>query len=107
MFGTIEQSKKHGAFYKMPTGPGHYFGRDAAGRKFGQPFLIVFLMELSNWRSMTHPSHPFGIGDIAEEDGRAMNDHKSHSFGSAVDLFIIHKQGVKRDVLYWKFIQSN
>ena len=35
MFGPVEQSKKFSPFYKMPTGPGHYFGRQAVGRLYG------------------------------------------------------------------------
>lgn len=97
MFGPIERSKKHRAFYKMPTGPGHYFGRQKVGRLYGQPFLIAFLMELSIWWRQAHMQHPFGIGDIAEVDGRPMPDHKSHQYGSAVDIFIIHKKGIKRN----------
>ena len=97
MFGPVEKSSKHSNFYKMPTGLGHYFGRDRVGRKYGQPFLIAFLMELSKWWYMLYPTHPFGIGDIAEPDGRPMSDHTSHTYGSAVDIFIIHKEGVKRD----------
>lgn len=97
MFGPVEKSSKHPTFYKMPTGSGHYFGREKVGRKYGQPFLIAFLMELSQWWYMAHPTHPFGIGDIAEIDGRPMTDHKSHTLGSAVDIFLIHKQAVKRD----------
>ena len=97
MFGPIERSKKYPAFYKMPTGTGHYFGREAVGRIYGQPFLIVFLIELSMWWGFSHPTHPFGIGDIAREDGKPLHDHVSHNFGSAVDIYIIHKEGVKRN----------
>ena len=81
----------------MPEGPGHYFGRLTAGRLWGQPFLIAFLMELSKAWVQKHPQHPFGIGDIAREDGASMPDHKSHDYGSAVDIFVIHKLGIKRN----------
>jgi hypothetical protein len=81
----------------MPTGPGHYFGRLGAGRLYGQKFLIAFLMELSKLWFPKHARHPFGIGDIAAEDGSSLPDHTSHTTGAAVDLFIIHKGGVKRN----------
>lgn len=97
MFGPVEQSRKFPVFFKMPTGPGHYFGRLAVGRLYGQKFLIAFLMELSKQWAGKHPQHPFGIGDIAAEDGSALPDHTSHTTGAAVDLFIIHKKGIKRD----------
>ena len=97
MFGPVEQSKKFSPFYKMPTGPGHYFGRQAVGRLYGQKFLIAFLMELSKQWFGKNVQHPFGIGDIAAEDGGRLPDHESHNTGAAVDLFIIHSKGVKRN----------
>ncbi len=97
MFGPAEQSKTFPLFFRMPTGPGHYFGRAAAGRLYGQKFLIAFLMQLSEEWLGQHPQHPFGIGDIAAEDGSPLHDHVSHSTGAAVDLFIIHKNGVRRN----------
>lgn len=97
MFGPVEQSKLFPVFYKMPTGPGHYFGRLAVGRLYGQKFLIAFLMELSKQWGAKHREHRFGIGDIAAEDGSPLPDHVSHTTGAAVDLFIIHKEGVQRN----------
>ncbi len=97
MFGPVEQSKSYPLFYKMPAGPGHYFGRLSAGRLYGQKFLIAFLVELSKQWFGKHARHPFGIGDIAAEDGRRLPDHVSHNTGAAVDLFVIHKNGAKRN----------
>ncbi|REJ77931.1 MAG: hypothetical protein DWQ47_16365 [Acidobacteria bacterium] len=102
MFGEIERSEKYPDFYKMPEGPGHYFARESAGRLYGLPFLIVFLMELSwKWRQQ-HPKFPFGIGDIAAEDGDLIADRPHHSSGMAVDIAVIHCDGVQSvDAFRW------
>ena len=93
----IIRSEKNPNFYKMPDGFGHYFGRLQSGRLWGQISLILFLTRLSiRWASL-EPTHPFGLGDLAYEDGRAMGDHKSHFDGRAADIFPIHKVGVRRN----------
>ena len=97
MMGQVQRSQTYPLFYRMPDGPGHYFGRAAVGRLYGQAFLIMFLMELSSAWVGKHPGHPFGIGDIAEPTGKPMPDHVSHNYGSAVDLFVIHQLGIKRN----------
>jgi len=97
MFGPVEQSKLYPLFFKMPTGLGHYFGRQQVGRFYGQKVLIAFLMQLSEKWVGLHQNHPFGIGDLANPDGSPMKDHYSHSTGVAADIFIIHQDGVRRD----------
>ncbi len=96
--GYIIRTKTRSGFFRIPDrGLGYYLGREAAGRLWGQPFLILFLLEMGeSWFSLQGNS-PFGIGDIAEEDGRPMPDHNVHRFGSAVDLFIFHKDNLRRD----------
>lgn len=96
--GVTKTTKKSG-FYRMPdNGLGYYFGRKAAsGRIWGQGFLILFLIELGERWFAIESGHPYGIGDIANEDGSIMADHISHSGGSAVDLYTFHKNGVRRN----------
>ncbi|MGD9564249.1 MAG: penicillin-insensitive murein endopeptidase [Pyrinomonadaceae bacterium] len=96
--GYVIRTNRRSGFFRIPdNGLGYYLGRKAAGRLWGQPFLILFLLELGErWNSLPGNS-PFGIGDIGEEDGRPMPDHNTHRFGSAVDLFIFHKHGLERN----------
>ncbi|MEZ5426212.1 MAG: penicillin-insensitive murein endopeptidase [Pyrinomonadaceae bacterium] len=96
--GYITRTNKGTGFYQLPeAGLGYYLGRKEAGRVWGQPFLILFLLELGErWFSLRGNS-PFGVGDLAEEDGREIRDHNSHRFGSAVDLYIFHKNGLRRN----------
>ncbi len=92
----IIRSEKNPNFYKMPDGFGHYFGRLQAGQLWGQISLILFLTRLSiRWASM-EPTRPFGLGDLAFEDG-GPSTHKSHFDGRAADIFPIHKAGVRRN----------
>jgi len=46
--------------------------------------------------AIEHPTRSFGLGDLAHEDGRVMKDHKSHSTGLGVDLYVINKLGTQR-----------
>ena len=90
----IIRSKKNPNFYKMPKGFGHYFGRLKVGRLWGQISLILFLTRLSiRWASI-EPTHPFGLGDLANEDASAMPDHVSHSTGVGVDIFLLSTKRV-------------
>lgn len=96
--GNIIKTESRSGFYRIPDdGLGYYLGRRAAGRLWGQPFIILFLIELGErWFPLSR-NRPFGIGDIAEENAGSMPDHQTHRHGSAVDLFIFHKDGLKRD----------
>jgi murein endopeptidase len=96
--GYVIKTTNKSGFYRIPDrGLGYYLGREAAGRLWGQAFLILFLIELGERWFALNGYDPFGIGDIAEEDGRPMPDHNSHRFGSAVDLFIFHQDGLQRN----------
>lgn len=70
----------------MPAGEGHYFGRLPEGRLWGQLDLIHFLTLLSAKWHLLAPSRPFGLGDLANEDGSAVSGHVSHSTGVAADI---------------------
>jgi len=98
MWGPIEISRfAPPKRFKMPSGPGHYFGRPASSCKWCAPQLLIFLMELSNWWSIYTKTHPFGIGDLNTENPKnACPSHSSH-LGMAVDIFPIHKDGIRRN----------
>jgi murein endopeptidase len=97
MSGFIIPSEKKKGFYKMPDAGGHYFGRLQVGRLWGQISLILFLTRLSTKWAIMEPSHPFGLGDLAHEDGRPMPDHVSHHTGVGADIFVIRKDGLQRN----------
>jgi hypothetical protein len=99
MYGFIIPSEKKKGFYKMPDAGGHYFGRLQAGRLWGQISLILFLARLSTKWALMEPSRPFGLGDLANEDGSPMPDHTSHFSGVAADIFVIRKDGKQRNDL--------
>lgn len=86
----ITRSPNNKTFFRMPDGYGHYFAR-TSGRVYGTMELIHFLTLLSALWYQKEPTHPFGLGDLAESDGRGMDDHKSHFDGKAVDIFTIPK----------------
>ena len=75
----ISNSTKWGLFFKMPEGRGHHFVRPS--RRWGRDALILFLLDLSRAWAIRHPSRPMALGDLAEEDGHDMPDHKSHFTG--------------------------
>ena len=86
------------SFYRIPDfGSGYYLGLKANRRHWGQAFLILFLIELGQRWASLQSKHPFGIGDIANENGSLVTGHISHTQGTAVDLYIIHKDRLKRD----------
>jgi len=96
MSASIIQTTKASRFFRMPAGEGHYFARVPEARFWGQLDLIHFLTLLSaKWRLLA-PSRPFGLGDLANEDGSAMSDHESHATGVAVDIFVFNKDPLKR-----------
>jgi hypothetical protein len=86
-------ANSYASLYRMPQGPGHYFGRPdrSVPSDCGRKHVIAFLMELSIAWSALHPRHPFGIGDIFMGQG-----HVSHWNGTAVDIFVIHQDGLHR-----------
>ena len=89
--------------YRMPDGPGHYFGRPKAGNAdCGQKHVIAFLVELS--QAWSFHTHKFGIGDIFVPAGPS---HKSHYMGSAVDIFVINKNGTEHQVEPVTYKSSN
>lgn len=69
---------------------------------WGQLPLILFLTRLSVRWSRIEPARPFGIGDLAREDGRPTSDHVSHHTGVAVDIFPIRSDGLQRSMLVHK-----
>ena len=97
MSGFIIPSEKKKGFYKMPDAGGHYFGRLRVGRLWGQISLILFLTRLSTRWALMEPTRPFGLGDLAHEDGRPMPDHVSHFSGVGADIYVINKDGVQRN----------
>ena len=83
-------------FFRLPElTDGLYL--DPTQTHWGQAFLILFLCELGWKWAPFHPNHPFGIGDIANKDGSIVKGHLSHTHGTAVDLYIIYKNGLKRE----------
>lgn len=97
MSGFIIPSEKKKGFFRMPDAGGHYFGRLQARRFWGQISLILFLTRLSTKWALTEPNFPFGLGDLANEDGSPMPDHTSHFSGVGADIFIIRKDGKQRN----------
>src|SRR5688572_6764046 len=96
---TIVPSKKNPMFFRMPEAYGHYFGRLPVGRLWGQLSLILFLTKLSVRWSAIEPTRPFGLGDLAMENGGPMPDHVSHHTGVAADIFPIRSDGLQRSML--------
>ena len=96
MSATIIQTTKASRFFRMPAGEGHYFARMPEGRFWGQLELIHFLTLLSAKWHLLAPGRPFGLGDLANEDGSAMRDHESHWTGVGVDIFVFNKDPLKR-----------
>lgn len=93
----IVPSIRHPGMFQVPSAPGHYFARAPMERFWGQLPLVLFITRLSVEWALQHPTRPFGLGDLAHEDRREMKDHKSHSTGVGVDLYVINKLGVQRD----------
>ena len=88
MWGKIEKGR--GSRFKMPTGPFHYFARPTSIYKWGEPHLILFLMNLGTF--WPYANHRFGIGDLADRDPRnSVTGHVSHNGGNAVDIYIIDR----------------
>jgi hypothetical protein len=91
----VRSSRASPGFYRMPRMAGHYFARPLV-RTWGQLALILFLVRLSARWAVKFPARPFGLGDLAHEDGRSMTDHQSHSTGVGVDLYVINERGLQR-----------
>lgn len=88
MWGKIEKGR--GSRFKMPTGPFHYFARPTSAYKWGEPHLILFLMNLATF--WPYANHRFGIGDLADRDPRnPVTGHVSHNGGNAVDIYVIDR----------------
>jgi murein endopeptidase len=92
----IVRTTKRSGFYRMPDGAGHYFARLPVGRVWGQIHLVHFLTLLSAKWHVAAFDRPFGLGDLANEDGSAMTDHVSHSTGMGVDIFVFNRDPLKR-----------
>lgn len=92
----IVPSMGYPGMFQVPSAPGHYFARAPMARFWGQLPLVLFITQLSVEWALEHPTRPFGLGDLAHEDRRAMPDHKSHSTGLGVDLYVINKVGIQR-----------
>jgi hypothetical protein len=58
--------------------------------------MFLFLMELSGTWGIRHRMQPFGLGDISLRNGTAPPTHDTHRFGGAVDIYVIHSQGLRR-----------
>ena len=93
-YGLI-RSKSNPAAFKMPLGGGHYFASPNSAY-WGIISLILFLKDLSwKWETL-EPHHPFGIGDIGWEDFTGVHSHPETHRGAAVDIYVIHKDGLRR-----------
>lgn len=92
----ILPSLRNPGFYQVPSTPGHYYARASIGRFWGQLPLVLFVARLSTLWAIKHPTRPFGLGDLAREDGHEIDDHKSHTTGLGVDLYVINKLGIQR-----------
>lgn len=92
----ILPSWRNPGFFQVASTPGHYYARAPIGRFWGQLPLVLFLARLSVEWSLKHPTRPFGLGDMAREDGGTIKDHKSHSTGVGVDIYVINKLGIQR-----------
>lgn len=82
-------------FYRIPRVSGHYFARPVT-RVWGQLPLILFLVRLSARWAVAAPGRPFGLGDLAEENGGPMTDHVSHQTGLGADIYVLNSRGVQR-----------
>jgi hypothetical protein len=83
--------------FKMPEGPGHYFGRLLHKNLWGQLPVILFLTSLSErWASAGESDWCFGLGDLNTEDGTPVKSHETHK-GFAADIYVIHKRGLHRN----------
>jgi len=81
--------------YRMPEGAeGHYIV--APNRAvYGRYTLILFLTELSKaWAVKS--KNPFGLGDMGNADLSAVPSHADHAGGLSVDIYVMHKGGVRR-----------
>lgn len=101
MNGAPRKSTRY-PYYQMPEYRGHYAARPRE-HQWGRPSMILFLTDLSlRWfldglfETPQRPVRPIGIGDISFEDGTAPPTHHTHIYGSCVDIYILHKQGLLR-----------
>lgn len=87
--------------YRMPIGAevpgsedGHYIVAPN-GAIYGRYTLILFLTELSKaWAVKS--KNPFGLGDMGNADLSAVPSHADHAGGLSVDIYVMHKGGVRR-----------
>lgn len=84
--------------YRMPEGAeGHYIVAPN-GAVYGRYTLILFLTQLSQaWAAKSE--HPFGLGDMGNADLSAVPSHADHAGGLSVDIYVMHKNGVRRSGL--------
>lgn len=101
MDGGARKSSRY-SYYQLPEYRGHYAARPRS-HQWGRPSMILFLTDLSvRWfldglfGTPQRPVRPIGIGDISFEDGSAPPTHDTHIFGSCVDIYILHKEGLLR-----------
>lgn len=92
----ILPSVRNPGFFQVASAPGHYYARAPIKRFWGQLPLVLFLARLSVEWAVKHPTRPFGLGDMAREDGGPIPDHKSHTTGVGVDIYVINKLGIQR-----------
>ena len=89
----LVRSEKNKLVYKMPWGFGHHFSSPNSAY-WGRISVIMFLKDLSDrWQSAPLT---FGIGDIGWESGKGVHSHEKTHDGTAVDVYVIHKEGLHR-----------
>lgn len=90
----IPSPNRHPTFL-MDDGPGHYLA-SPNNANWGLLALVLFLTRLSQrWASVGPSGFPFGLGDLGNED-RSPPGGRHHVGAGAVDIYIIHKQGLRR-----------
>jgi hypothetical protein len=78
------------ALQLVGSGPGHYYARPRIGQ-WASEKMFNFLKELSDAWGRDDLDHPFGLGDVSLQDGSAPKFHKTHVWGSCVDIYIIRQ----------------
>ena len=84
--------------YHMPDWRGHYAARPRH-HQWANRSMILFLTDLTiAWAvgQGQHGRRAFGLGDISLADGTAPPKHHTHVYGSCVDLYVFHRDGLRR-----------
>ncbi|HEY0252903.1 MAG TPA: penicillin-insensitive murein endopeptidase [Kofleriaceae bacterium] len=84
------QGKLHAAA-ALPPGDGYVIRRPY--RAFGTQTTVDFIHHaLVDMREQFPEAHAFAVGDISQEDGGQITQHRSHQSGRDVDIGLIYKE---------------